>query len=170
MSLFNKNELLPTFSDDVHYNAIPIKELFKAVDHLYKSISLIEPVMDFVFDGAYDALVCSEKLKTAWLEINCCRLYTEKDVNFEEMLQPALGYTSDAKSMIDSLAHWNMALTRHAKFNILNCLDAARKLVGLALEALEGMSNAGIKNSRCNRCNRIYLIGDKYCSQCGNKI
>lgn len=169
-NIFNKNKLLPTFSDNIIYCALPVKEHFKAVDHLYKSMNILETVVELVDNGAYDALVCSEKLKESWYEINCCRIYTEKDVNFEELLQPALGYVSDAKSMIDSLVHWNLGLTKYGRLSILSALNLASKLIRYTLEELELASNAGIRDNRCVVCNRIYLIGDKFCSQCGNKI
>jgi hypothetical protein len=112
-------------------------ELLEAIDHLYASLELMVAIERDVFDGVLDWEASSRWLADAWFQVNCCRLYTERFVDMEERLQPAMGLINDAKSMIDSMVAWGYGLTRAARGNVVGSLDQAGDLVHSVLEELE---------------------------------
>ena len=66
-----------------------------------------------------------EALTAAWNEINACRVYTEQNVDFEELLIPAMGLVNDAKLMIESLVAWKLGLTAYGRISILSSIRGA---------------------------------------------
>jgi len=112
-------------------------ELFKAKSHLYKGLEIIANQLNNLRQGIYDALQAASELNEAWLEVNKCRVYTETIVDFEECLQPAMGFIFDAKCMIEHLAALHMGITRQGFVSITGCLDEATGLIGMVLGELE---------------------------------
>ncbi len=112
-------------------------ELLEAIHHLYASLELMDAIERDVFGGVLDWEVSSRGLADAWFQVNCCRVYTERFVDMEERLQPAMGYINDAKSMIDSMVAWGYGMTRAARGSVLGSLDQAGDLVQSVLEELE---------------------------------
>jgi len=119
------------------YPSLPADELFKAKDHLYKSLAIIEEQLSSFEEGIYDALQATSDLSECWLQVNKCRLYTENILAFEECLQPAMGLIYDAKCMVDHLAAEKMGLTRHGRISIMQALREAAELIAMVLRDLE---------------------------------
>ncbi len=113
------------------------QELTKAVEHLYAALGLIEQAQNDICQRALSAVKLMADLAQAWYEINKCRLYTEKIVDFEEMLQPAMGYVNDARCMVETVADTEGGMTESAFASILGCLWEAAALVHCVLEELE---------------------------------
>jgi hypothetical protein len=99
--------------------------LILAVQHLNRARELLIFINNEIIDHTIDALDIIEKLATAWHEINKCRLYTEKDVYFEELLIPAMGLVNDAKMMLESMVHWKLGITPHGEISMLTCIRLA---------------------------------------------
>ncbi|MEJ5364578.1 MAG: hypothetical protein WHS86_05735 [Desulfosoma sp.] len=124
------------------------QELTKAVEHLYGALRLIERTQEEVCRRTLSAVKLMEDLAEAWYEINKCRIYTEKIVDFEEMLQPAMGYVNDARCMVETVADEEGGMTESALSSILGCLWEAAALVHCVLEELESwMSSEEDKGS-----------------------
>lgn len=126
------------------YTPLPTKpasleahELTKAVEHLYEASRLIEHAQNELCRRTLSAVKLMEDLAHAWYEINKCRIYTEKIVDFEEMLQPAMGYVNDARCMVESVADSEGGMTESALSSILGCLWEAAASVHCVLEELE---------------------------------
>jgi len=113
------------------------EELTHAIEHLYGALKLIEQSQDDVCRGAVSAASLMGDLAEAWHEINKCRIYTEKIVDFEEKLQPAMGYVNDARCMVETVAATQCGMTESAYNSILGCLWEAAALVHCVLEELE---------------------------------
>jgi hypothetical protein len=101
------------------------EKLIAAIEHLYKALRILESVKRKLADGGVMGAELSLELADGWLEVNCCRKYTEPFLFAEELLIPSLGLINDAKSMIDSCMAWKLGITRHAYLNIMNCLQLA---------------------------------------------
>lgn len=119
------------------YPSLTAEELFQAKNHLYKSLEILQAQFDQVKQGAYDSLRMSSELAECWLEVNKCRVHTEKILEFEEYLQPAMGLIYDAKCMIEHLAAEEMGLTKQGRVSILQSLSEAWKLVQTVVQELE---------------------------------
>lgn len=117
------------------------RELTKAIEHLYGALKLIEQSQEDVCRGAVSAVTLMGDLAEAWFEINKCRIYTEKIVDFEEMLQPAMGYINDARCMVETVADTKAGMTESAFYSVLGCLWEAAALVHCVLEELESWLN-----------------------------
>lgn len=117
--------------------SLEAEELIKAVGHLYEALRLMERTHDILCQGAVAAVELMEDLAEAWHQINMCRVYTEKIVDFEEMLQPAMGYVNDARCMLETVAAEKSGMTERAFASILSCLWEASALVHCALDELE---------------------------------
>jgi hypothetical protein len=122
------------------------KEIIQALAALYSCRKLLHKVYDCIQKGHYSSFTTSEDLATAWHKINICRLYTEECVNFEELLQSAMGLIVDAKEMVDSLAAWSK-VTRPGFANICGCITDSGDLVFTAIEHLEEMLNCSSTNT-----------------------
>lgn len=120
-----------------NYPSLTADELFKAKSHLYKSLEIIEDQLSNFKEGIYDALQATSDLSECWLQVNKCRLYTEKILAFEECLQPAMGLIYDAKCMVDHLAAEKMGLTRYGRISIMQALNEAATLIKMVLRELE---------------------------------
>ncbi len=117
-------------------------ELAKAVEHLYEALRLIERTQNEICLRALSTVQLMDDLAQAWHEINKCRLYTEKIVDFEERLQPAMGYVNDARCMVETVAHGQSRVTDSAFASVLGCLWEAAALVHYVLEELESWMSA----------------------------
>jgi hypothetical protein len=100
-------------------------ETIEAADHLNKALHLLIDVNDKVMEGFIDFVEIVEALTAAWNEINTCRVYTEQNVDFEELLIPAMGLVNDAKLMIESLVAWKLGLTAYGRISILLSIRGA---------------------------------------------
>lgn len=146
------------------------KGLMKAIDHLYKSLDLIEGAKKRISRGAFDGVFTSSDLAEGWFEVNSCRIYTEALVMIEEYLQPAMGLINDAKSMIDSLIAWGLGMTPNGKMHILSCLEEAESAIRTVLEEMESWVSVNPSENVCPKCRKTYIFGDNFCSGCGFKL
>jgi hypothetical protein len=113
-------------------------ELIAAAEHLDKAQELLIDINDQLIDGALDFLDITEKLSTAWNEINKCRVYTQDIVYFEELLIPAMGLVIDARMMIESLVQWRLGMTLNGKISIVTSIrEAITDGVGPGIAQLE---------------------------------
>ena len=117
------------------------KEIIQALHALYSAQKFLVDLYELIYTGCYVSSSASADLATAWYRVNVCRLYTETDVHFEELLQPSMGLIVDAKEMIDRLAAWGKGVTRAGQANILVCIREAGDGIFTAIEKLELMLN-----------------------------
>ena len=126
---------------------LTVDQLLKAIEHLYEAFRILKSVLKEIERGAMRGIEISKSLATAWFQVNCCRLYTESDVNFEELNVEAMGLINDAKTMMDSLISWGKGMTPHGKLYITQSLREAAGNLNLVLTELESMlSNEPSKN------------------------
>lgn len=114
-------------------------QLLAATEHLYEASRGLESVFKEIERSAIRGIEISRSLATAWFRVNCCRLYTESNVNFEELNLEAMGLINDAKSMIDSLISWQKGLTPHGKLYITQSIREAADNLNLVLTKLESL-------------------------------
>ena len=114
-------------------------QLHEAIEHLYEALRILKLVLEEIGSGAIRGLEISEDLANAWFEVNCCRLYTQSDVNLEELNLDAMGLINDAKCMMDSLVSWKKGLTPHGKLFIGQSIASAAGYLKMALDELEDM-------------------------------
>lgn len=117
------------------------EQLLEAIDKLYEAVEILESVLKEVETGAMRGMVISERLAEAWYKVNCCRLYTEGDVNLEDLNLEAMGLINDAKCMMDSLIGWGRGMTLHGKRAITFSIYCASQSLLLALCELEDWLN-----------------------------
>ena len=118
---------------------LTVTQLFEAIEHLYVALRILKSVLKEIERGAMRGIEVSKSLATAWFQVNCCRLYTESDVNFEELNVEAMGLINDAKSMVDSLIGWKKGMTPHGKFYITQSIRRAEGNLNLILTELESL-------------------------------
>lgn len=114
-------------------------QLYEAIEHLYEAISILRSVLEEIGSGAIQGLKISENLAKAWFEVNCCRLYTQSEVNLEVFNQEAMGLINDAKCMMDSLMSWGKGLTPHGKLFIRQSITSAVCDLTVVVNELEGL-------------------------------
>ena len=114
-------------------------QFHEAIEHLYEALSILQFVLKEIGSGAARGLNISEDLGKAWFEVNCCRLYTQPDVNLEELNLDAMGLINDAKCMMESLVSWKKGLTPHGKLFISQNIVSAAGYLKMALDELENM-------------------------------
>ena len=119
---------------------LTVTELLGAVKHLYEALSILTSALEEIERGAMRGLEISKSLATAWFQVNCCRLYTESDVNFEELNVEAMGLINVAKSIMDSLISWQKRMTFHGKLYITQSIREAAGNLNLVLTELESLS------------------------------
>lgn len=112
-------------------------QLLEAIEYLYEALRVLKSVPQEIEHGAIRGLEISERLETAWFQVNCCRLYTQSEVNFEELNIEAMGLINDAKCMIDSLIAWHKGMTPHGKLYITHSIRSAGASLNLVLAELE---------------------------------
>ena len=123
-------------------------QLLEAIEHLYEALRVLNSVLKEIEWGAIRGMEISKDLATAWFQVNCCRLYTESDLNFEELTLAGMGLINDAKSMMDSLMSWQKGLTPHGRLYIIQSIREAAGNLNLVLANLEGLlSNEMSKKS-----------------------
>ncbi len=114
-------------------------QLLAATEHLYEALRVLKSVLKEIERGAIRGIEISKSLATAWFQVNCCRLYTESDVNYEELNVAAMGLINDAKCMIDSLITWQKGMTLHGKLYITQSIREAADNLNLVLTELESL-------------------------------
>ena len=114
-------------------------QLYEAIEHLYEALRILEVVLKEIGSGAIRGLDISEDLGKAWFEVNCCRLYTQSDINLEELNLDAMALINDAKCMMESLVSWKKGLTTHGKLFISQSIVSAAGYLKMALDELEDM-------------------------------
>lgn len=112
-------------------------QLIEAIEHLYEALEILASVLKEIGSGAVRGVEVSENLAKAWFEVNSCRLYTESDVNLEELNIEAMGSINDAKCMMDSLISWEKGMTPHGKLYITQSIIFAVCNVKIVLSKLE---------------------------------
>jgi hypothetical protein len=113
--------------------------LLEAIQHLYEALRILESVLKEIEQGAIRGMEISKSLATAWYQVNCCRLYTGSDLNFEELNVAAMGLINDAKSMLDSLISWQKGMTLHGELYITHGIREAAGNLDLVLTELESL-------------------------------
>jgi hypothetical protein len=121
---------------------LSLEELHEAIEYLYEALEILESVLKEIENGSIRGMRTSERLAEAWYKVNCCRLYTEPDVNFEELNLAAMGLINDAKCMMDSLISWQKGMTLHGLINITDNIRAASDNLRLVLCDLEDLLNS----------------------------
>lgn len=116
---------------------LTVDQLLEAIEHLYEALRILKSVLEEIEGGAMRGFVISNSLATAWFEVNCCRLYTQSYVNFEELNVDAMGLINDAKCMIDSLISWQKGMTPHGKLYMTYSIRSAEADLNLVLTELE---------------------------------
>ena len=114
-------------------------QLLEALEHLYEALRILNSVLEEIERGAIRGIEISKSLAIAWFQVNCCRLYTESDVNFEELNVAALGLINDAKSMMDSLVSWQKGLSLHGKLYVTQSIREAEGNLNLVVTELESL-------------------------------
>ena len=112
-------------------------ELLRAIGHIYEALRILKSVLREIEGGAIRGIEISNSLAAAWFQVNCCRLYTQSEVNFEELNVEAMGLINDAKCMIDSLIAWHKGMTLHGKLYISHSIRFAGANLNLVLTELE---------------------------------
>ena len=112
-------------------------QLLEAIEYLYEALKILETVREEIESGAIRGWVTSESLAEAWYKVNCCRLHTQEDINFEELTLAAMGLINDAKCMMDSLLSWKKGMTRQASFYIRDNIASAARNIFLVRSQLE---------------------------------
>lgn len=114
-----------------------VDQLLEAVEHLYEASRILRSVLREIEGGAIRGIEISNSLAAAWFQVNCCRLYTQSDVNLEELNIEAMGLINDAKCMIDSLIAWHKGMTPHGKLYISHSIRFAGANLNIVLTELE---------------------------------
>ncbi len=70
---------------------LTVGQLLEAIEHLYEALRILKSVLNEIERGAMRGLEISKSLARAWFQVNCCRLYTQSDVNLEELNVEAMG-------------------------------------------------------------------------------
>ena len=116
---------------------LTVTQPLEAIEHLYEALRILESVLKEIGSGAIRGIEISESLATAWFQVNCCRLYAESDVNYEELNVEAMGLINDAKCMLDSLIDWQKGMTPHGRLYITHNIRSARADLNFVLTELE---------------------------------
>ena len=114
-----------------------VDQLLEAIEHLYDACRILRSVLREIEGGAIRGSEISNSLAAAWFQVNCCRLYTQSEVNLEELNIEAMGLINDAKCMIDSLIAWHKGMTPHGKLYISHSIRFAGANLNLVLTELE---------------------------------
>lgn len=117
------------------------EQLCEAIEELHCALNLLDSVLKELESGAMMGMTISDRLAEAWYKVNCCRLYTESDVNLDEFNVEAMGLINDAKCMMDSLVSWGKGMTSHGKISITSCISNALRNLTFVLCELEDWLN-----------------------------
>ncbi len=117
-------------------------DLFSAVEHLVEAARILEDCRTTMEEGVFDSALV-RKIEQSWNEVNLCRVHTEEILFIEEVLIPVLGEINDAKSMVESLIAWNVAMTPQAYFSIMGCLSNALAGIRPCIEELTNWEGKG---------------------------
>ena len=112
-------------------------ESLEAIEHIYAALRILKSALKEIELGAMRGLEISKSLGVAWFQVNCCRTYTQLDVNLEELNVEAMGLINDAKRMMDSLISWQKGMTPHGKLYIAKNIESAGANLSLVLTELE---------------------------------
>ncbi len=117
------------------------EQLCEAIEELHCALNLLDSVLKEIQSGAMIGMTISDRLAETWYKVNCCRLYTEEDINLENLNLEALGLINDAKCMMDSLVSWGKGMTSHGKISITSCIYNALSNLTFVLCELEDWLN-----------------------------
>ncbi|MDH3558416.1 MAG: hypothetical protein OES18_21445 [Deltaproteobacteria bacterium] len=117
------------------------EQLCEAIEELHCALNLLDSVLKELESGAMMGMAISDRLAEAWYKVNCCRLYTESDVNLDEFNVEAMGLINDAKCMVDSLVSWGKGMTSQGKISITSCISNASRNLTFVLCELEDWLN-----------------------------
>ena len=116
-------------------------QIRESVDWLADAIGKLDGVLDH-FDSSrnrtheFPLIFMSFDLASAWTSLNMCRIHTEHILYLEELIQPAMGFIVDAKSMCDHLAAKSMEMTISAFYSIVGCLQNALEAIHMVTDEL----------------------------------
>jgi hypothetical protein len=116
--------------------SIAHQDISNALKHLRKAVEFLGGCRKVMHSGIYDVFF-AEKLTDCWREVSRCRTYTDKIGRLEEVLVPAMGEISNAKSMFDSLVVSNLGMTRHGYNSIMRCIRSAELGIRPCIRELE---------------------------------
>ncbi len=120
---------------------LDLEQLLEAIDNLYEALEILDSLLRELESGAMMGMAISDRLAEAWYKVNCCRLYTEGDLNLEDLNLEAMGLINDAKCMMDSLIGWGKGMTFHGRLAITTSILSASQNLVLALCELEDWLN-----------------------------
>ena len=118
---------------------LTVTQPLEAIEHLYEALRILKSVLKEFESGAMRGIEISKSLAKAWFQVNCCRLYTESDINLEELNVAAMGLINDAKCMMDSLISWQKGITLHGKIYVTQSIREAAGNLNLVLTELESL-------------------------------
>jgi len=130
---------------------LTIDELRKAIDHLLQAKKLVEKCRKSVGKGFFIGNIILDDLRDAWYQVNCCRLYTQASVNFENYTQTAMGNINDAREMMDSLIHWGKGLTTYGGMSIMIERSEAQATIDVVHTELENMLSGQVNGSELSK-------------------
>lgn len=122
-------------------------ELRKAIGHLVEAKRLVAKCKGSIGKGFFIGNNILDDLRDAWYQVNCCRLYTQSSVDFENCTQTAMGNINDAREMMDSLIHWGKGLTPYGGLSIMLACSEAQANIHVVHTELEHMLSGQINKS-----------------------
>jgi hypothetical protein len=112
-------------------------ELYEGVNHLYETVKIIDRIGSDLYNGVIVPHVCDEDIKEGYLQCNKCRLYTQRNTTFDELLEPALGNIYSCWAMLSHLTKEGFTITGIR--SILVELSEAKVAIGIVIEEMENM-------------------------------
>ena len=122
-------------------------ELRKAIGHLVKARRLVEKCKASIGKAFFIGNNILDDLGDAWYQVNCCRIYTQSSVDFENYTQTAMGNINDAREMMDSLIQWGKGLTPYGGLSIMLACSEAQANIDFVYTELEHMLSGQINKS-----------------------
>jgi hypothetical protein len=101
--------------------------------------------------GFFIGNIILDDLRDAWYQVNCCRLYTQESVDFENYTQTAMGNINDAREMMDSLIHWGKGLTPHGGMSIMIACSEAQENINVVHTELENILSGQVNESELSK-------------------
>ena len=130
---------------------LTIDELREAIGNLVEAKRLVEKCRESIAKGFFIGNIILDDLRDAWYQVNCCRLYTESSVYFENYTQTAMGNINDAREMMDSLIHWGKGLTSYGGLSILIACSEAQTNIDVVHVELENMLSGQVNGSELSK-------------------
>lgn len=124
------------------------EQLCEAIESLYGALEILDSVLKEIRSGAMRGMVISERLAEAWNKVNCCRVYTQGDINLEGLNLLAMGLIHDAKRMMDGIMRWKKGMTLGDRLFITSSICSASSKLLLVLGELENWLNTITREDR----------------------